>query len=137
MSTSTINCPECNSDRVETYKLQHGTPGGHEWTDWFESGLRCLSCGRTRIPDPNADAAPPVPVSAPSLLEETDPALAEHIHKILHGVHPAVLGFNTLRNVHTGHFHYRMRPRRKPPTQGRNDPCSCGSGNKFKRCCGK
>jgi uncharacterized protein YchJ len=20
---------------------------------------------------------------------------------------------------------------------GRNDPCSCGSGNKFKKCCGK
>ncbi|NJD90601.1 MAG: hypothetical protein FIA91_03655 [Geobacter sp.] len=20
---------------------------------------------------------------------------------------------------------------------GRNDPCSCGSGNKYKKCCGK
>lgn len=25
---------------------------------------------------------------------------------------------------------------RAEPTQGRNDPCACGSGRKFKRCCG-
>lgn len=23
------------------------------------------------------------------------------------------------------------------PTVGRNDPCPCGSGKKFKKCCGK
>ena len=27
--------------------------------------------------------------------------------------------------------------RREAPKVGRNDPCSCGSGKKFKRCCGK
>jgi len=26
--------------------------------------------------------------------------------------------------------------RRKEPEPGRNDPCPCGSGKKFKRCCG-
>ena len=25
----------------------------------------------------------------------------------------------------------------KPPKVGRNDPCPCGSGRKFKQCCGK
>ncbi|HAV61403.1 MAG TPA: hypothetical protein DCY13_03455, partial [Verrucomicrobiales bacterium] len=24
-----------------------------------------------------------------------------------------------------------------PPKVGRNDPCPCGSGRKFKKCCGK
>ena len=24
---------------------------------------------------------------------------------------------------------------RRPPRVGRNDPCPCGSGKKFKRCC--
>lgn len=28
-------------------------------------------------------------------------------------------------------------PARKVPTPGRNDPCPCGSGRKFKRCCGR
>ena len=32
-----------------------------------------------------------------------------------------------------------LRPRepyRAPPKVGRNDPCPCGSGKKFKKCCG-
>ena len=27
--------------------------------------------------------------------------------------------------------------RREAPKVGRNDPCSCGSGKKFKKCCGR
>ncbi|MBN1347578.1 MAG: SEC-C domain-containing protein [Phycisphaerae bacterium] len=27
--------------------------------------------------------------------------------------------------------------RREQPKVGRNDPCPCGSGKKFKKCCGK
>lgn len=27
--------------------------------------------------------------------------------------------------------------RREEPKIGRNDPCSCGSGKKYKQCCGK
>jgi len=27
--------------------------------------------------------------------------------------------------------------RRSAPKVGRNDPCPCGSGQKFKKCCGK
>ncbi len=29
----------------------------------------------------------------------------------------------------------KPRPVVKPPTCGRNDPCPCGSGKKFKKCC--
>jgi len=28
-------------------------------------------------------------------------------------------------------------PKREGVKIGRNDPCSCGSGKKYKRCCGK
>jgi uncharacterized protein YecA (UPF0149 family) len=27
-------------------------------------------------------------------------------------------------------------PRRSSPKVGRNDPCPCGSGKKYKKCCG-
>jgi uncharacterized protein len=30
-----------------------------------------------------------------------------------------------------------MTVRREGPKVGRNDPCPCGSGRKFKHCCGK
>ena len=30
----------------------------------------------------------------------------------------------------------RVETLRKAPEPGRNDPCPCGSGKKFKKCCG-
>jgi SEC-C motif-containing protein len=36
------------------------------------------------------------------------------------------------------HHHEAEEPfRRVAAKVGRNDPCSCGSGKKFKKCCGK
>lgn len=33
---------------------------------------------------------------------------------------------------------YRNKPSLMPPnSQGRNEPCLCGSGLKYKKCCGK
>ena len=31
---------------------------------------------------------------------------------------------------------YATEPRRSPGKIGRNDPCPCGSGKKYNRCCG-
>ena len=31
---------------------------------------------------------------------------------------------------------YSSEPRSRTPKIGRNDPCPCGSGKKYKRCCG-
>jgi len=31
----------------------------------------------------------------------------------------------------------KARPVRTGPKVGRNDPCPCGSGKKYKNCCGK
>jgi SEC-C motif domain protein len=38
-----------------------------------------------------------------------------------------------------GHDHHHARPetfKREAPKVGRNDPCTCGSGKKYKKCCG-
>ncbi|NNM59120.1 MAG: hypothetical protein HKM04_04830 [Legionellales bacterium] len=36
-----------------------------------------------------------------------------------------------------GHHHHGAQPvRHATPKLGRNDPCSCGSGKKYKKCCG-
>jgi uncharacterized protein YecA (UPF0149 family) len=38
---------------------------------------------------------------------------------------------------HCGHGHHHVETvRRDGPKIGRNDPCPCGSGQKFKKCCG-
>jgi preprotein translocase subunit SecA len=31
----------------------------------------------------------------------------------------------------------KSKPVRSGPKVGRNDPCPCGSGKKYKQCCGK
>ena len=30
-----------------------------------------------------------------------------------------------------------VAPQQRQPRVGRNDPCPCGSGKKYKQCCGK
>jgi uncharacterized protein YchJ len=34
------------------------------------------------------------------------------------------------------HEHFALPIRRSEPKVGRNDPCPCGSGKKYKKCCG-
>jgi uncharacterized protein YchJ len=33
--------------------------------------------------------------------------------------------------------HQSVIPNKKVPSVGRNQPCPCGSGKKFKKCCGR
>jgi len=35
------------------------------------------------------------------------------------------------------HHHEKVEPRKVKKKIGRNDPCPCGSGKKYKKCCGK
>ena len=41
--------------------------------------------------------------------------------------------------IHTndGKEHLKAKPKKNEKKIGRNDPCSCGSGKKYKQCCGK
>ncbi|MFV9616392.1 MAG: SEC-C metal-binding domain-containing protein, partial [Gammaproteobacteria bacterium] len=35
----------------------------------------------------------------------------------------------------SSHYHYHEPYHRETPKIGRNDPCHCGSGKKYKKCC--
>jgi SEC-C motif len=43
----------------------------------------------------------------------------------------------TGENAHHHHHHRQDPVVHQAPKTGRNDPCVCGSGKKFKKCCGK
>jgi SEC-C motif-containing protein len=43
---------------------------------------------------------------------------------------------NNLWKFKEGQIHGAQPLRRLEPKMGRNDPCSCGSGKKYKKCCG-
>jgi len=40
-----------------------------------------------------------------------------------------------VHDEHCGHHHHHHEPYRAETKIGRNDPCPCGSGKKYKKCC--
>ena len=95
----------------------------------------------------------------PGRMKRKDP-LAEHVPSVLSALvshleesHVDVAGFELrnaieatreefLETVRTGHNAHHLPEKQAPLVHkaaklGRNDPCSCGSGKKFKKCHGK
>lgn len=100
---------------------------GEAWDRWFEAEdwideiaelIERLATGEILAAEP---ADPPTPVSYRERLE-----IIASIPDMLADLH-----------------HHRIeqasprQPVRKAAAPGRNDPCACGSGKKFKNCCGK
>ncbi len=100
----------------------------------------------------------PLPVVAPTAavrydllrrhwsLEDEPPAstaTARALVGALETSHPELLAALAERRRQLRHLSARWLARQLPPPAGaaqkvgRNDPCPCGSGKKFKRCCGK
>jgi uncharacterized protein len=66
---------------------------------------------------------------------------AEKREKLIVGAAAGVIGiyryFEAQRLLETQPFDNATTFRRREPKMGRNDPCPCGSGKKFKQCCGR
>ena len=133
-----MKCPECGSDEVKHARLDTLADGS-----WMEFGV-CLSCGFRAFPQ-TAPASAPVP--DPPRLEDIDPELADFLQAVSNKAHPLVRGVKlSSRQVA---FHIRETPAREShwvghqipaavdAMPGRNDPCTCGSGRKWKKCHGK
>jgi uncharacterized protein len=82
-----------------------------------------------------AEGAGPIPEEAESLMSQIAPALANiHAHwQSKLGQYPAGL-FNN--DFDDGGSMFNTPVIRDGPKIGRNDPCPCDSGKKFKKCCG-
>jgi uncharacterized protein len=74
-----------------------------------------------------------------TLVEEHPDNLHRH-QALVEKITPAVRDIHAYwlarRGPAVDKVHSRQRPVRNAPTPGRNDPCPCGSGKKFKRCHG-
>lgn len=55
----------------------------------------------------------------------------EEFKKMLEELQPVQLKKYKRMDIHPT----KIQMSRKPPKVGRNEPCPCGSGNKFKKCC--
>ena len=98
-------------------------PRDKEQAEWLQEALDCI------VALTDDDEHPPAlnlydEDAAPSVSQERVEALGEAIwavydlHQLWHSLGP------------------RQEPVQRADTPGRNDPCSCGSGKKFKKCCG-
>lgn len=74
-------------------------------------------------------------LEAPVPLEQSDPDLAEHIRLVANRQHPVVKTIVAEKRSVTVIKHDGSRTVRHAVQPGRNDPCPCGSGKKFKKCC--
>jgi uncharacterized protein YchJ len=64
--------------------------------------------------------------------EEVAKVAAEHEHEDEHVHGPGC------SHEHPHHHHQAQQPYVRDTVKiGRNDPCACGSGKKFKKCCAK
>lgn len=64
-------------------------------------------------------------------LEDVDPEFAEYIKEIVEGTLKArVFGNRVFEKNGNGYKEVILSE-----TVGRNDPCPCGSGKKYKKCC--
>lgn len=73
--------------------------------------------------------------SDPPPLEQSDPELAEQLRLIANQQHPVVKTLVSASDVTAFITHDGQQIIRRRKAPGRNDPCYCGSGKKFKRCC--
>ncbi|MCB9914589.1 MAG: SEC-C domain-containing protein [Planctomycetes bacterium] len=94
--------------------------------------------GRLRRNDPLARHVPDV-LRAYFAHLETD-QVVPHLFEIRQALEGTIDEF--LETVRTGENVHHHHPKQDPvvhqaPKTGRNDPCPCGSGKKFKKCHGK
>lgn len=74
-------------------------------------------------------------MNKPIPLEKSDPELGELIQFVCQHNSKVPKKDRILVDFDTGYADFATI--RKTQEVGRNDPCPCGSGKKYKKCCGK
>ncbi len=133
------------------YVLEPGSEGitGRDWARGYMRGTRLSPEGWNRIfGDDREGLVLTIPVVAgevdpdwpkePMTAEKSD----ELLQSMLAGAARAYRYFKSDRQAQAGASAAARTPRTAPferegPKVGRNDPCPCGSGKKYKKCCGR
>lgn len=93
---------------------------------------------RFRRKDPLAEHVPAVLRAYLDFLTET--SVVANAFELRNSLEGTMDEFQkTVRTGHNAHHHGPKQEtvQHQVPKTGRNDPCFCGSGKKFKKCCGK
>jgi uncharacterized protein len=107
------------------------------WCQGFLAAMELDAGGWAALLAAQPDRLAPMQQLAASA--QRQPAMTdEETQRWMDAVAPAVIAINAARLQHQGDGRSgSARPaQRATPKVGRNDPCPCGSGKKFKKCCG-
>ena len=125
-------------------KDENGVAHGNDWARGFMRGMQMRHDGWGELVDDEEHGGCLVPMFMLYHEHDEDPKMRpkpispeQHEKAILHmaaGLVGAYRYFRAQREADVGI--HSPEPRRGIPKIGRNDPCSCGSGKKYKRCCG-
>ncbi len=127
----------------------HGIALANDWAQGFMRGMELRREDWVDLLDDEEHGGWLVPILALAHEHDADPALRpypepmntdrrEHlIAGAAAGVTAIYRYFKPLRRMRSDLKGGPSTYRRTGPKIGRNDPCACGSGKKYKRCCGK
>ena len=121
-----------------------GHAKGNDWANGFERGMKLHMSDWSELLNDEDKGGSLVPILAlahehdpdPEMRAYKEPVSAERREKLIVGLAAGATNiykyFEPQRRSATDSYTFR----RETPKVGRNEPCPCGSGRKFKRCCG-
>jgi uncharacterized protein len=128
---------------------ENGVTHANDWATGFMRGMRMRRDSWSALLEDEEHGGALVPILAlahendpdPKMRPYKEPLSAELRDKLIAGVIvgvPAIYRyFAEDRKPEARRFASARTFRRDAPKVGRNDPCPCGSGKKFKHCCGR
>lgn len=117
-----------------------GITYGNDWAEGFMRGAGARRLGWRELLDSDEYGGPMLPILMLAHERDLDPEMrpnpipAEKREELLQEM---IAGLTKIYRYFEPHRRAGMQapPRRAGPKIGRNDPCSCGSGRKYKFCC--
>jgi uncharacterized protein len=128
---------------------EHGLFRGNDWATGFMRGMELRRIEWAPLVNDDENSGSLVPIFALAHENDPDPEMrpyakpisAEMREKLIVGAAAGVMKiyryFKTQRRLPTHSLGDSATFRRFARKVGRNEPCPCGSGKKFKQCCGK
>ena len=131
------------------FEDDNGIAHGNDWANGFARGMEMRRNGWSKLFDDTEHAGALLPILAlahehhpdPEMRPYKEPMSAERREQLIVGVAASVPAiyryFSSHRRLVARADRESTTHRRSEPKIGRNDPCPCRSGQKFKKCCGK
>ena len=128
---------------------ENGVARANDWANGFMRGMGVRRDSWVTLMDDEEQAGSLVPILAPAHENHPDPEMrpykepisAEMREKLIVGAATGVAAiydyFEAERALAARRSGASTTFRRSAPKVGRNEPCPCGSGKKFKHCCAK